>query len=79
LKQQVRVSEGGEDEADLGLIEIELLFEYIGSSTDIHPVDVGQKIHQTDQKKDDIAGREQGRPAWKGGCNSHKFGGLFLA
>jgi hypothetical protein len=58
LKEQIRISEGGEDKADLSLVEMKLFFEYIGSGADVYPVYVGQEIHQTQQKKDDITRRK---------------------
>jgi hypothetical protein len=63
LEQRVRIGEGREDKAELGVAEAELGFDQRRRRRDVDPIDIEDEIHQAEQQQDLVRhGRPQGVP-----------------
>jgi len=58
LEQQIRIGEGREDEAELGVREAQLLLDLARRRADVHPVDIGDEIHRAEHRQHDMRGLE---------------------
>jgi len=45
LEDQIGIGEGGKDQAELGVGEEKLFLNLTGRRADVHPVDIGDEIH----------------------------------
>jgi hypothetical protein len=46
LEEQIGISEGGKDQAELRVAETEFGLDFTGGGGDVHPVDIGNEVHQ---------------------------------
>ena len=58
LEQQIGIGKGREHQAKLGVAEMEFLLDFAGRRADVHPVDIGDEIHDAEHRQHDVGGLE---------------------
>src|SRR6266436_8756950 len=58
LEQQIRIGEGRKHQAELRIGETQFLLDAAGRGADVHPVDVGDEVHDAQHRQHDMGGLE---------------------
>ncbi|MHC2577069.1 hypothetical protein ACVMHR_001808 [Bradyrhizobium diazoefficiens] len=58
LEQEIRIGESGEDEAELGVRQAQLLLDLARRRADVHAIDIGDEIHRAEHREHDMRGLE---------------------